>query len=150
VENGNFWKIRQRHTFEATGDQFTQRTGVVDNGFVWTAHYFGAKQLNMKSVTFSLPPNMTGVLQPLDVTVNKSCQDSFGTGYIADLRRSSDLDELQNPEMQTKQDNTKVPNCFKLGCKLGKGIWKQYNRQGIHKVHDWLKESFAIENCVQF
>jgi hypothetical protein len=55
-----------------------------------------SEKLEKRNIFIELEsPNKTGVLQSLDVAVNKSFQEAF---------------EIENHDMQTKQGNPKVPN----------------------------------------
>jgi hypothetical protein len=47
-----------------------------------------------------VPPNMTAIMQPLDVVVHKSFQKAFGSSYDSYISEA-----IKNPAMQTKQVN---------------------------------------------
>jgi len=54
-----------------------------------------------------IPPNMTGLLQPEDVSLNRSFQQHYSTNYDKYL---ADALEDDNPNLRTKAGNIKSPN----------------------------------------
>jgi DDE superfamily endonuclease len=91
-----------------------------------------------------VPPNMTGVLQPLDVAVNKSFQDSFATSYDEYIAEA-----IEKDSMQTKNGNPKVPNYEIVSNWVLK--WSEsFNPESIKKSFlvcgIGAKEEFLIQN----
>jgi hypothetical protein len=104
-----------------------------------------SKKLEKQNIFIELiPPNMTGILQPLDVAVNKSFQEAFGSSYDIYIAEA-----IKNPDMQTKQGNPKVPNYETVSNWVvewanafeSSKIIKAFTTCGIG-----TKESFAVEN----
>lgn len=52
-----------------------------------------------------IPPNLTGILQPLDVVINKTFQESYNTLYDSYISEA-----IQNPNLQSKSGNPKIPS----------------------------------------
>jgi hypothetical protein len=65
-----------------------------------------SEKLEKRNIFIELvPPNITGILQPLEFAVNKNFQEAFGFTYDRYIAEA-----IKNPYMETKQGNPKVPN----------------------------------------
>lgn len=91
-----------------------------------------------------MPPNLTNILQPLDVAVNRSFQAYYQTLYDSYIGRAID-----DPTLQTKAGNPKVPGYLMVSNWIIEWIATKNSDQIINsfKVCGLLpKENFALEH----
>jgi hypothetical protein len=91
-----------------------------------------------------VPPNLTNILQPLDVAVNRSFQAYYQTLYDSYIGRAID-----DPTLQTKAGNPKVPGYLMVSNWIIEWIATKNSDQIINsfKVSGLLpKENFALEH----
>jgi hypothetical protein len=104
-----------------------------------------SKELEKYNVYVAIvPPNLTNILQPLDVAVNRSFQAYYQTLYDSYIGKAID-----DPTLQTKAGNPKVPGYLMVSNWVIEWIATKNSEQIINafKVCGLLpKEKFALEH----
>lgn len=93
-----------------------------------------------------IPPNMTGLLQPLDVSVNCSFQQAYGDKYNEYM---SKIVEKNDPKLLTKAGNIKMPNYQDISIWIGDWM-KEQTKESIAKAFKLCglvaSEDFKVED----